>query len=298
MLTVLATLAMVVLATGWFVLTQRVEGHYFDSAGARLHYSDEGQGDAVILLHGFAVNADLNWRLSGIVDGLKGRFRLVIPDLRGHGLSAKPHTDEAYGAAMVADVTRLMEHLQIHKAHLVGYSLGGFIVLRFAVDQPQRLRSAVLLGAGWEPPDNSAFLAAIPALQRRLRQGRSIGPLSEYLGGPRAPPSTLHAWSVHLMTGYFNDPLALAALLEGLPGITVSEAELRYLHNPVLAIVGENDPFRVSASALCGRLADYRMVIVAGVDHVRLASTERTIASLARFLTAPQAVASQCPERP
>jgi pimeloyl-ACP methyl ester carboxylesterase len=196
---------------------------------------------------------------------------------------------------MIADATRLMDHLQIETAHLIGYSLGGFLVLRFAVEHPERLRSATLIGAGWEAPDDSAFLAAIPKLQRALRQRHSIGPLSEYLQGQRAPPSFLHAWSVRLMTGYFNDPLALAALLEGLPEITVRAAELSRIRSPVLAIVGERDPFRSSATALCGRLADYRLIIVEGVDHVRLAFREETTNRLLQFLTKPQEVRSECP---
>lgn len=294
LLMAIVIVALAMTAAGWLVLTQRAEGRYFESAGVRLHYTDEGRGEAVILLHGFAVNADLNWRLPGLLGRLRGRFRLIALDLRGHGLSAKPQAPDAYGTEMIADVVRLMDHLQIQTAHIVGYSFGGFLALKFAVDHPERLRSVALIGAGWEPPNNSVFLAAIPKLQRALRQGHSIGPLSEHLGGRRASPSILHAGSVHLMTGYFNDSLALAALLEGLPQLTVQEPELSRIHRPVLAIVGELDPFRPSANALCGRLADYRMILVAGVDHLALATNEETQGTLLRFLTLPQQIRSEC----
>lgn len=293
-----AILVCAALAGGWLVLTQRVEGQYFDSAGIRLHYTDEGAGEVLVLLHGFAVNSDLNWRLTGIQGELGRRFRVVALDLRGHGLSAKPHAPDAYGLAMTGDVARLMDHLRIEKAHLVGYSLGGFVALKLAALDPDRVRSTALIGAGWEAPANSAFLAAIPRLQRSLRRGRSIGPLSEYLDGTREPPSLLHAWSVHLMTGYFNDPYALAALLGGLPQLTVREADLRSIRGPVLAIVGDRDPFRPSAVALCGRLQDYRLVVVEGVDHVRLAYDETTMASLLQFLDDPGRVPSGCSIRP
>ena len=290
----LAIVGSVVVASAWHLLTQRVEGRYFESDDIRLHYTDEGAGEVVVLLHGFAVNSDLNWRLTGIIDGLSPSFRVVALDLRGHGLSDKPHAPEEYGLALAADVMRLLDHLGIQRVHLVGYSVGGFVALKLAALNPASVQSTVLIGAGWESPDNSAFLAAIPRLQQRLTQGHSIGPLSVYLGGEREAPSLLHAWSVNLMTGYFNDPYALAAMLGGLPQLTVSETELQAIRGPVLAIVGQHDPFRTSATALCSRLDDYRMVVVDGADHVRLASKDVTIASLLQFLNEPEQMADGC----
>lgn len=286
--------ALTAVAFGWFVLTDRVEGQYFESAGVPLHYTDEGAGDAVILLHGFAVNADLNWRRSGILGELAEKYRVVAVDLRGHGLSGKPHLEEAYGTEMFEDVVRLMDHLEIETAHLVGYSLGGVAVLALAARHPARLRSASLLAMGWEAPDDAVFRAAIPELQRALEGGRSIGPLSEHLGGPREQPSVLHSLTFRLMTGYFNDPNALAALVGSLPEIAVSEAELGRIRAPVLAVVGEHGPFRPGAEALCDRLADYRLVVVDGADHVRVALSSETLSSLLRFLSAPEEVVDEC----
>ncbi|MGD8643658.1 MAG: alpha/beta hydrolase [Chromatiales bacterium] len=290
----LVLFALAAVAVAWFVLTQRVEGQYFESVGARLHYTDEGQGEVVLLLHGFAVNSDLNWRLTGIVGALSPRFRVVALDLRGHGLSDKPHGERAYGLALIADVINLLDHLRIERAHLVGYSLGGFVALKSAALYPERIRSTTLIGAGWEAPDGGLFLSAIPRLQETLVRGGSIGPLSEFLEGAREPPSLLHAWSVHLMTGYFNDPHALAALIGSLPELTVPESELRMIPGPVLAIVGERDPFRLSAAALCGRVQDYRMMVVEGADHVRLAWEATTTESLLQFLIGPERIADGC----
>ena len=75
-----SVLALVVGAAWW--LTERVEGRYFDSDGVRLHFTDEGFGPPVILLHGFAVNADLNWRLPGVTQALTPEFRVISLDLR------------------------------------------------------------------------------------------------------------------------------------------------------------------------------------------------------------------------
>jgi pimeloyl-ACP methyl ester carboxylesterase len=290
----LVLLALTAVAVTWFVLTQRVEGRYFDSPGIRLHYTDEGRGDAVVLLHGFAVNSDINWRLTGIHAELVRRYRVLALDLRGHGLSDKPHGEGAYGLTMTADIIGLLDHLRIERAHLVGYSLGGFVALKSAALYPERIRSTTLIGAGWEAPDSDLFVSAIPRLQETLIRGGSIGPLSESLEGARDPPSLLHAWSVHLMTGYFNDPHALAALIGSLPQLALQDSELRVIHGPVLAIVGERDPFRPSAAALCGRLEDYRMVVVDGADHIRLACEPQTITSLLGFLSEPGRVADRC----
>ena len=113
-----------------FVVTKRVEGAYFTSRGVTLHYTDEGRGPPVVLLHGFAVNSDLNWRLPGITADLAQDHRVISLDLRGHGLSDKPHLSEGYGLEMAVDVVALLDHLQIDRAQLVGYSLGGFIALK------------------------------------------------------------------------------------------------------------------------------------------------------------------------
>ncbi|HYK64235.1 MAG TPA: alpha/beta fold hydrolase, partial [Patescibacteria group bacterium] len=70
---------------------------YFDSAGVRIHFRDEGAGEPVILVHGFASTAEHNWGGTGWIEALSPRFRVIAPDVRGHGLSDKPHQPEAYG---------------------------------------------------------------------------------------------------------------------------------------------------------------------------------------------------------
>lgn len=73
-------------------------------------------------------------------------------DVRGHGLSGKPHDTAQYGVEMVEDVRRLLDHLKIEKAHLVGYSMGGFIVYKFMALHPERLITAMPCGAAWMEP--------------------------------------------------------------------------------------------------------------------------------------------------
>jgi pimeloyl-ACP methyl ester carboxylesterase len=268
----------------FFRITHRVEGEYFDSNGVRLHYTVQGEGEPVVLLHGFAVNADLNWRLPGITQALAEEFRVIALDLRGHGLSDKPHDVRQYGMQMVRDVTRLLDHLQIGKAHVVGYSLGGLITIKLATTYPERLLTASPLGAGWERTDNSAFLGSLGELERALKSGRGIGPLAGRLGSEREKPGLLHTGWVRFMTRYLNDGHALSAMVRGIPDLTVEEEALRTIPVPVCGIVGSRDPLRVGVEALKGRVPDLRLVIVEGADHIRAPRSRELLEALRGFL--------------
>ena len=275
--------AAVVLAVA--VMKHRRRGRFFDANGIAVHYTDEGEGEPVVLLHGFAVNSDLNWRRSGFISMLRRDFRVITMDLRGHGLSAKPHVPAQYGLEMVYDVVRLLDHLGIDKAHVVGYSLGGFITLKLAATVPQRLLSASILGAGWESRDNSEFLQALPQMAAQLRAGHGIEPPDSHFGADRIRPTRLHTGVVKLLTGrWFNDQAALAAMLEATPGLAVEEDELAGIHVPVCGIAGTHDALAVSARALEGRLKDYTLTLVPGADHVRTPLYRQTRRVLRGFL--------------
>lgn len=280
--------ALAVIAAGGaglnYALKHRVRGKFFDAAGVRLHYCVEGQGPPVLLLHGLAVNSDLNWRWPGVIWRLAQDFCVISLDLRGHGLSEKPHSAWAYGTEMIRDAVRLLDHLGIPKAHVAGYSLGGFIALKLAATQPDRLLSAAVLGAGWQPPGTLAFGEILDQLAVDLEAGRGIGPLSLYLKGSRPPPSRLHDLFLRLMTSRFNDGAALAGLVRALPEIMLDENELRRITVPVCAIVGSRDPFRPSAEALIGRVARYELTVIDGADHLTALLRQRTRRALRNFL--------------
>lgn len=266
------------------VLTHRVKGDTFDSDGVNIHYTIEGEGEPVILLHGFAVNADLNFRLPGITQKLAEDFTVISMDLRGHGLSGKPHVTDAYGLEMVQDILRLMDHLKVDKAHIVGYSLGGFITLKLAATYPERVSTASALGSGWEQPDNSVFLAALPGLEGSLRSGKAIGPLMGQLGAEREKPTLLHTIWVKFMTGYLNDGEALASMVATIPELTLSEDELRSISVQVCSIVGERDAMLVGAQAMVGRVPDHTLVIIYNADHIGATARRETAQELKDFL--------------
>ncbi len=262
----------------------RVRGAWADSAGVRIHYTDEGSGTPVVLVHGFAVNADLNWRLPKLTQALSREFRVIAIDTRGHGLSDKPHGATAYGPTMVEDVVAVLDHLRVEKAHIVGYSLGGFIALKMATLHSRRMLSASVLGAGWEREGNSVFLDAIARLAEDLRAGRAIGPLSGNLGAERKRPSLIHTVWVKLMTKYFNDPLALIGVIEGTPGLAVTESELRAIEIPVAAICGDEDPLLEGARRMLGVVPDLTLVAITGADHIQAPRRPEFRRELANFL--------------
>ena len=125
----------------------------FNSDGVEIAYLDEspsGSADAVLLIHGFASNVATNWVDTGWVKSLTGAgYRVIAYDNRGHGQSEKLYNLEDYGAPIMAeDARRLLDHLGIERAHVVGYSMGARIATFLAIAHPARVRSLVFGGLG------------------------------------------------------------------------------------------------------------------------------------------------------
>jgi alpha/beta hydrolase fold len=121
----------------------------FDSNGIKIAYFVQGQGEPVVLIHGWLSSAGINWALPGTSALLAKDFKVIALDVRGHGLSDKPMKEDAYGSELVEDVARLLDHLRIKKAHIVGYSMGGIIAANFISKHPDRVLSGTLGGMGW-----------------------------------------------------------------------------------------------------------------------------------------------------
>jgi pimeloyl-ACP methyl ester carboxylesterase len=192
------------LAFGGTALLQADE---FMSKEAKIHYVVAGKGEPVILVHGLASSAKMNWEMPGTVADLAKHYQVIAFDNRGHGKSDKPQAESQYGVEMVEDVVRLMDHLNLRKAHVVGYSLGGMIAMKLLVLHPDRVSSAVLGGMGWLQRDTPLqhFWEAM--------QGRAVA---------QVPPACLH----------------------GIAKLAVTEAELKAVRVPVTILVGERDVCR------------------------------------------------------
>jgi len=280
---IVLTLAVIV-AVVLFLLLHRKKGSYFDSDGVLIHYTDEGQGEPVILVHGYAVTADQNWRVPGVVRALLPHFRVITIDDRGHGLSDKPRDAGKYGIETVKDVVRLMDHLGIEKAHVAGYSMGGFIALKLAMTYPERLLSAAAGGAGWTlPTDQNREL--LDTVVSSMENGQGIRPLAEWLRPVGQKQNRLLEWMVVTFIDNTNDLPALGATMRAIDQLEVTEAELRANKVPVLTIVGTADPLRSGVDALMGILANHENVFIQGGDHMTAILGPRFRNALLAFFT-------------
>lgn len=121
---------------------------YFSSNGVRLRYVEDGRGaDPVVLLHDRGSSIEEQWIATGVMPALirHGIFRVIALDLRGHGKSDKPQP-AVIDAEMARDVERLMAHLSIRRAHVVGYGLGANIAARLSTLHPERFITMTLAG--------------------------------------------------------------------------------------------------------------------------------------------------------
>jgi pimeloyl-ACP methyl ester carboxylesterase len=188
----------------------------FDANGVKIAYFVQGKGEPVVLIHGWLSSAGMNWALPGTSALLAKDYRVIALDVRGHGWSDKPTDEKAYGPELVEDVVRLMDHLKIKKAHIVGYSLGGIIAGNFIAKHPGRARSAALGGMGWLQAGGVAQwgLAQIGKNDRRAKTlavcGRSLAKLAlteKQIKSIRVPVTVLIGDKDDLVKKLYVEPL-------------------------------------------------------------------------------------------
>ncbi|MCY1067366.1 alpha/beta hydrolase [Nannocystis sp. RBIL2] len=138
-----------------------VDARFVASDGIDLHYVEyPGDGSPVVLLHGYTSTADATWQAPGIAQALAENHRVILLDQRGHGDSDKPHDPAAYGGRMLTDIVELMDHLDIDRAHIAGYSMGGNITAVLLNAAPERFITASLCGTGVAEADEALRTAA------------------------------------------------------------------------------------------------------------------------------------------
>ncbi|HEX4591634.1 MAG TPA: alpha/beta hydrolase, partial [Gemmataceae bacterium] len=204
----------------------------FDADGVKIHYTVQGTGEPVVLVHGLLASGWLNWDLPGVTGRLEKGYRVIAIDLPGHGGSDKPDKPEAYGTQMVEDVLLLMDHLKIKKAHVVGYSLGGIITTKLLTLHPDRVRSATVGGVGWVRD-----------------KGRNLG-LRE-----------------HMPVRDRNDTFGL--VVSSIGKLAITEEELKAIKLPVEVIVGDQDVLkRASVEPLRKVRPDWPVVEIKNAGHM------------------------------
>lgn len=294
----LATIGVGYGAWGQFgvLLGYEVEGAYFNTRdGVRMHYVVEGQGEPLILVHGFAMNIDLSWRKPGVLSNLSEEFQVIAYDARGHGLSDKPRGVERYGEAMVDDIVDLMDHLGIRRAHFIGQSMGGMTILKFVAKYPERVISASPNAIGWQRRD-PLNLSTCEALAASLESGAGLRPLLERLQPTDGRMGQFTKATLDTFVGYINDNLALACVARALPELAVSKEDLVRNEVPVLTVIGSVDPLLGDAYELHETMRNHTLVQVDGADHFYLTDTEAYNTALTDFLRAHRETAAPAPE--
>lgn len=256
----------------------------FDSNGVKIQYVMAGEGEPVILIHGFTASAMMNWQQPGVFDALAKNYKVIALDNRGHGRSGKPHEPEKYGVEMVEDIVRLMDHLGIERAHIVGYSMGGFITGKLVTTHPERVITATLGGAGWTKKDDER-MKLIEELATSLEEGNGIAPLIRHLTPPGDPqPTDEQIAGMNQMILIMNDPKALAAVARGMSNLEVPEQALRDNKVPLLALIGDRDPLKDGVDLMEPVAANLQVVVIEGADHMGAFGRPEFIESLEEFL--------------
>ena len=172
----------------------------FASDGIEIAFIDEGEGYPALLIHGFGSNHRVNWVSTSWTRDLVAAGRRVIAfDNRGHGESSKPHDPTAYRIPLMAeDGRRLLDHLGVEQADVMGYSMGARIALSLALAYPARVRSVVLGGLGeamvkrelFSPPSRSLrHSARLHSIRSAIRAAAPTASL------PIRPEATVRRWS-------------------------------------------------------------------------------------------------------
>ena len=247
----------------------------FISDGIEIAYSDNGVGAGVpvLLLHGFASSAKTNWIDPGWVTYLVAQgFRVIVYDARGHGHSGKPHTPEAYAQPhMPEDARRLLDHLGIAQAHVMGYSMGARMTAFLALRHPDRVKSAIFGGLGINmvrglggTADIAAGLEAATSAEVTDPVARTFRAFAEQTGG---------------------DLQALAACMRSARAVLTAEM-VAQIRCPVLVVVGSTDSIGGSAPELAALIPGARGVTIERRDHMRTVGDRAYKEAVTTFLAA------------
>jgi pimeloyl-ACP methyl ester carboxylesterase len=283
--------AWAVLFSAGRVLADVGQASSFDSNGVKIHYTVEGKGEPVLLIHGFAADGTFNWRVPGVVKALADKYQVIVIDNRGHGMSEKPHEIAKYGEEMAEDAIRLLDHLGIKKAHIVGYSMGGMITAKLLTTHPDRFLTATLGGHGGLKQGDD--VSRLEVLAESLDTGKGIGPLLVALTPKGKPePSEEQIAQMNKLLLARNDAKALAAVVRSWKGLLVTEEKLKANKVPTLALIGELDPLKKGVDDLDGKLPNLKVVVIKDADHMDAPRKEQFITELKSFLAEHPAAVS------
>lgn len=228
---------------------------HFHLDGVDIAYLDEGAGDPILLIHGFASNKTINWVYPGWIDLLvKSGRRVIAVDNRGHGESSKLYDPAAYGAPIMAeDARKLLDHLGIERTDVMGYSMGARISAFLTLNHPDRVNRVIFGGLGYgmvsgvgDPEPIATALEAERLQDVTDRTGRAFRAFADQTQ---------------------SDRLALAACIRS-SRQKISEADVAGITRPALIAVGTKDDIAGSPQRLADLMRDARILEIPNRDHM------------------------------
>jgi pimeloyl-ACP methyl ester carboxylesterase len=234
----------------------------FTSGGLSLAYDDiqpsEGAAGTVVLVHGFATSRAENWRRLGWYGAFERKgYRVAALDLRGHGESEKPHDPAAYGREdLVGDILRLMDHLEIERADLMGYSMGARLSLHAALMRPDRISNLIVGGVGGRMLQPPPAAAASQMTMAEAMQAESAEAITD---------KTLRGFRL-FADQQGEDRLALAAFSQG-RGAGLGPDEIAAILTPTLVVAGSRDEMAGDPQALADVIPGAKAVSLPACDH-------------------------------
>ena len=284
-----------------------MRSHWIEVEDVRLHVESAGEGPDVVLLHGFTGSTQ---SMRDVATALARHFHTLSVDLVGHGRSDAPDALEAYALPRCTrQVAAVLDTLAPRRAHLLGYSMGGRVALALCAAQPERVASALLVGA-------SAGIADANARAERRRRDAALAERIERDG----VPCFVDAWMAQPLFESQRRRLSAAQLAaaraqrldnraKGLAnslramGAGAQEPlhdRLATLHTPVCLVAGEDDArFRAIAADLAGRMPAARVQEVPAAGHAAHLENPRAFLRIARrFFDEVEAALDRAPPRP
>jgi pimeloyl-ACP methyl ester carboxylesterase len=247
----------------------------FTADGVTLRYRETGSGDAVVLVHGYSAALE---SMLGLAKALPPAYRMVALDVRGFGRSSKFAEPARFGQQMVDDVIRLMDHLKIQRAHVIGHSMGALIAANVASRYPARVTTATLV-AGPFYADTATFTRETSRWTADLEGGAGLGNFMQWLF-PAMKPEMAGMVNAQTMKG--NDLASLIGVMKSLPAMAVNGFPQG--GSKALLVAGTGDPLHPLSVAFARQSPGARLVEVPGADHVGVITNAAAVTAMREHL--------------
>jgi 3-oxoadipate enol-lactonase len=241
----------------------------------KLFYKEFGNGEPIIFIHGYPLDHSI-WL--PLVPGLESHARLILPDLRGHGLSPTP--EEVYSMDLLAaDILALMDDLGLPRAVLAGHSVGGYIALHFARNYPERLAGLALVASHCfaDPPERKQI--RLDTAEKVERTGKTNF-IVESMLPILTPDKVLQMKLRHIIE---NAKLnGVAGILRGMADRSDTCEVLPELITPAVIIAGELDVHLSveKAQQMAGLMKKPWLEIIAGAGHMPMMEAPERVSKI------------------